>query len=129
MQRRKRYIFGGAAICIALGVLLYTGLSSCSVYYYTVSEILEEGEAKYGENVRVSGTIVGSSIEWDFIGPELRFLITDGLTTLPVIYEDEMPHTFEADKEVVLEGKLDFDGFFYADDIVMKCASKYEGQD
>ena len=129
MLRRKKYIISGVAICVALSILIFAGLNSCSVYYYTVSEIIEKGEAKYGENVRVSGNVVEDSIDWDAQKPELRFAIADESSSLPVIYIGTMPHTFEANKEIVVEGEYNADGVFHADELVMKCTSKYESED
>lgn len=129
MWQKRKYIGGAVVICIALGFLLFTGLNSCSVYYYTVGELLEKGETKFGENVRVSGTIVGNSIAYDPGKPELRFAITDETASLHVIYLGERPHTFDEDKDIVVEGELNSDGIFQADKLVMKCASKYESED
>ncbi len=129
MLRKKKYIISGVAICVALGILIFAGLNSCSVYYYTVSEIIEKGEDKYGDNVRVSGNVVGNSVEWDAQQSELRFAIADESSSLPVIYEGTMPHTFAENKEIVVEGEYTADGIFYADELVMKCTSKYESED
>ena len=37
-----------------------------------------------------------------------------------------VPDTFQADREVVVEGTLDESGVFRADTLLTKCASKYE---
>lgn len=129
MVRRRKYLFGAMVVCIALGILIFTGLNSCSVYYYTVSEILEKAESKYGDTVRVSGSIVSESVTYDPDKPELRFIITDDSATLPIIFQDERPHTFEENKDVVVEGEIKPDGVFEAHKLVMKCASKYEAED
>ena len=129
MLRKKKYIVGSAAICVALGILIFTGINSCSVYYYTVSEIIEKGEDKYGDNVRVSGNIVEDSIDWDAQITELKFAIADESSSLSVVYKGTMPHTFEENKEIVVEGEYGADGIFHADKLVMKCATKYEPEE
>lgn len=116
-------------ICAAIGILVFTGLNSCAVYYYTVSELVEEGKVEYGESIRVSGKVIGSSIKWDTSKPELRFDITDESSSLSVIYEGELPHTFEEDKNIIIKGKYSPDGTFHATKLTMKCASKYTPED
>ena len=41
LLRRKRVIFGGAIVLLAMGFLIYIGLSQFATYYYTVSEFLD----------------------------------------------------------------------------------------
>ncbi len=126
---KKKYLIGGIILVAAMGFLIYSLLSDSLTYYYTPGELMEEGDSVYGKSIRVSGNILGDSIEWDSSKPELRFTITDDSASLLVIYADEMPHTFEEDKDVVVRGKYSSDSIFHADEIMMKCASKYEPED
>lgn len=126
---RKKYLIGGIILVTAMGFLIYNLLSDSLTYYYTPSELIEEGDSIYGKSIRISGNILIDSVEWDSIKPELRFTITDDSANLPVIYADKMPHNFEENKDVVIEGKYNSGGIFHADDIMMKCASKYEAED
>ena len=128
-SRKKKYLIGGIILIVALGFLFYNLMSDSLTYYYTVGELLEQGEDKYGDNVRVSGNIVDDSIRWDPAASEFWFTITDESASLPVVYKDNAPHTFEEDKAIVVEGKYMSDGIFHADKLVMKCASKYEAEE
>ena len=126
---KKKYLISALIMILAFGFLLYSLISDSLTYYYTTSEIIEEGESVYGKDIRISGSIVTDSIKWDPSKPELNFIITDEHAVLPVIYAKEMPHTFDEDKEVIIRGEYKSDGVFYADEIMMKCASKYEPED
>ncbi len=126
---KKKYWISAVILIAAFGFLLYSLISDSLTYYYTTSEIIEEGESVFGEDIRVSGSIVTDSVRWDASKPELNFNITDESTVMPVTYAKEIPHTFDENKEVVIKGEYKSDGVFHADEIMMKCASKYESED
>jgi cytochrome c-type biogenesis protein CcmE len=126
---KKKYLIGGIILIAAMGFLLYSLLSDSLTYYYTPSELIQEGDSIYDKSIRVSGKVVGSSVRWDPTTSELWFAITDESANLPVVYKGDAPHNFEEDKDIVVEGEYTYDGIFRADDIMMKCASKYEAED
>jgi len=109
------------------GYLLYALVFSDSLtYYYTVSELMEQAEAKYDQSVRVSGEVVEGSVDWNADDIVLSFEIGDGSGTLPAVYRHSMPDGFTEGKGVLLEGKYRSDGVFHASKIMMSCPSKYE---
>lgn len=126
LLKRKRVIFAGAIVLLAMGFLIYMGLSQFATYYYTVSEFLAEGESISGKQVRVAGQIVPDSVKQDTENFTLSFTITDGETTLPVVYQGVVPDTFKAGTDIVVEGKSDQQGVFHASKLITKCPSKYE---
>lgn len=76
--------------------------------------------------VRVSGTVVGESIRWQPERLELSFEIADGEDRLPVHYHGPRPDMFRAGAEAVVEGRYLPDGHFEADQLLLKCPSKYQ---
>jgi len=126
LLKRKRVIFAGAIVLLAMGFLIYMGLSQFATYYYTVSEFLAEGESISGKQVRVAGQVVPDSVKQDTENFTLSFTITDGETTLPVVYQGVVPDTFKAGTDIVVEGKSDRQGVFHASKLITKCPSKYE---
>jgi len=126
---RKKFIIGGLVLLIAFGFLLYTLIDNSLSYYVTVSELLADGSNKYGDNVRVNGTVKEGSIEWDPGIPELKFTLADEQATLPVIYHGAIPHDLTDGKDIVVNGKYTSEGILQASKLVMKCASKYEAAD
>ena len=129
MKKKRKIIVSAAILIVAFGFLLYSLISDSLTYYYTTGELIAEGESLYGKNIRVSGNVVADSIKWDPSKPELNFTITDETAILQVVFADEMPHTFDENRGVVIKGEYKSDGIFYADEIMMKCASKYEAED
>ena len=129
LLKRKRIIFAGAIVLLAMGFLIYMGLSQFATNYLTVSEFLAEGESIAGKQVRVTGQVVPDSVNQDTKNFTLNFNITDGKTTLPVFYQGVVPDTFKAGTDIVVEGKSDRQGVFHASKLITKCPSKYEPSD
>ncbi len=125
MLRKKRFLIGGIIIFLALGYLGYTGFQSSAIYYYTASELIEQGNSIHGQNVRVNGQIVPGTIEQEPGQMVLKFTIIGGGKNLPVVYQGVVPDTFKVGNEVVAEGYLDSDGVFQANTILAKCPSRY----
>ncbi len=125
MIRKKRFIIGGIIVFLAIGYLGYMGFTSSATYYYTVSEVMEQGDSIYDENVRVNGQVAPGSVEQESGSFILRFTITEGGQSLPVVYQGVVPDAFKVGNEVVAEGQLNSDGIFQANTILAKCPSKY----
>ena len=127
MRKKRKFFIGGFILFLALGCLSYSGFTAAATYYYTVSELAEQGNSIYGENVRVSGQVVVGSVEKEAAGRTLRFIVADLEETesLSVVYRGVVPDTFKVNSEVVVEGSLDSDGIFQANVLMAKCPSKY----
>ena len=109
-----------------MGYLFYLSFGSSVSYYVTVSEYLARGTDLYDTNVRVAGKIADSPIDWNAEEIELKFAITEGGHTIPVIYHGAKPSGFKAGSNILVEGKYHSDGIFRASQLIMKCPSKYE---
>ena len=128
MLRKKRFLFGGIIVFLAIGYLVFMGFQGSMTYYYTVSELMEQGSSIYDENVRVKGQIAPDSVEQEVTGRILRFAITDGENSLSVTYQGAVPDTFKAGAEVVVEGQFNSNGIFQAHTLMPKCPSRYVPQ-
>lgn len=126
MLRKKRFLIGGVIIFLALASLVYSGLQSSATFYFTVSELQNQGNSIYNETIRVKGQVAPGSVEQTAAGRQLRFTIVEGGASLPVIYQGVVPDTFKEDVEVVVEGQLNSAGVFQANTLMPKCPSKYE---
>ena len=123
--RRKRFFIGGIIIFLAIAYLGYMGFTSSATYYYTVSELLEQGSSVSGENIRVNGQVMPGSIEQEAAGRILRFTLTSEEVSLAVVYQGVVPDNFKTGNEVIAEGYLDSNGIFQAQTLMVKCPSKY----
>ena len=130
MLRKKKFLISGLLILAAVSYLAYTGFESSAIYYYTVSELAEQGESIRNSNIRVNGQVDAGSVEHgSTLDSALEFTITEGGESLPVVYRGIVPDTFGVGREVVIEGYLDSKGVFQADTILTKCPSKYEPEE
>ncbi|MFC1989876.1 cytochrome c maturation protein CcmE [Chloroflexota bacterium] len=125
MLRQKKFLIGGIIVFLAIGYLAFIGFQGAATYYYTVSELMEQGDSAYGENVRVNGRIVPGSVEQDTAEGVLKFTITDEEGSLPVLYRGIVPDAFKADNIVIIEGYMHSAGIFQAHTLMVKCPSKY----
>jgi cytochrome c-type biogenesis protein CcmE len=74
----------------------------------------------------MGANVVNGTIQRDVATQTIRFEVTDGTTTWPVVYRGLAPDTFTDDVEVVVEGRLDEANVFQATTLLAKCGSRYE---
>lgn len=125
MLRRKRFIFVGLIVIAAVGYLGFVGFQSAATYYYTVSELTGQESPAYGQIIRVNGWVAPGSVEQEPGSLTMRFTISEGDQSLPVIHQGIVPDAFKVGNEVVVEGYIDQDGIFQSNNIMAKCPSKY----
>ncbi|RJQ37363.1 MAG: cytochrome c maturation protein CcmE [Dehalococcoidia bacterium] len=124
-MKKRKFLIAGIVLFAAIGFLAVMAFRGAAMYSYTVSELLEKGDAVLGQTVKASGEVAPGSVSYE---PDniLKFVITEGGNQLPVVYQGVVPDTFVESNEVTVEGQLDTSGIFQARTIMPKCASKYE---
>jgi cytochrome c-type biogenesis protein CcmE len=124
--RRVKFIIGGVVIALAILYLIFTAARSTAAYFLTVEELHAKGSAVYGRNLRVSGKVVGDSVDFNSRDLVLRFQIAgESGETLPVVFNGPRPDQLRPDADIIVEGK--FDGQeFTARTLLLKCPSRYE---
>jgi cytochrome c-type biogenesis protein CcmE len=120
---RLKYFIGGAIILLVMGWLVLSNIQEASAQYLTVEELLAQGSSD--RMVRVSGLVVGETIDWDPQQLILRFEIADDGGSLPVLYKGVRPDMFRDGAQAVIEGKYSSGGVFEASTLLLKCPSKY----
>lgn len=92
----------GAAILVA-GFFLVQNIGDDLLYYLTPHEAVDQrAEFPDGRRFRLAGIVVEGSLEEG--SDPLRFRITDGASTIPVILVDTPPLLFDEDVNVLLDG-------------------------
>lgn len=130
MSRKARFSVAMAVVIAALALLIATGMSSATSYYYTVDEFLASKQAENGDRVQIKGRVVPGSIEWNPTELHLRFLIEENGQQLELHYVGAKPDLLdEPEIEAVAAGALKSDGIFHADKLIIKCPSKYAAAD
>ncbi|MCZ2128340.1 MAG: cytochrome c maturation protein CcmE [Anaerolineales bacterium] len=150
-MQRKKFIIGGVLILAAVVYLIASSTKANAEYFMTVDELNAEGAAAVSKSVRLSGAVVGDTIQYDSSTLTLTFDIADvpgdnaqieaqgGLAKvlheavvdptrarIKVQYEGVMPDLLRDEAQAIMTGKLGADGVFYADELLLKCPTKYE---
>ena len=126
-----KFALGGLAILSAIVLLLFAATRGNSQYMLTVEEIHARSDEMVGKDARISGIVVPESIEYDAATLHLEFDIVDASVSdqepLRIVIDGEpLPDQMKDQAEAVVEGRLESDGTFRAESLMMKCASKYE---
>jgi cytochrome c-type biogenesis protein CcmE len=126
MSSTMKFVLGGIVVAVVIGILIATSISGSTSEYLSVAEVkaLEPDQAR---DSRVAGEIVPDSIDWSTRDLHLTFEIEDGTGTLAISYHGPQPDMLVDAVEAVVVGKYDPEGqVFEAEELLMKCPSKYE---
>jgi len=131
---KPKYLLGLALMAAAAVFLIVTSMSANAQYFYTVDELRSKGQGIVDQNVRVSGAVVNSSTKFEVRDnqPYLEFEIADAdkagtQAPLRVVYNGPKPDLIEEPQaQAIVEGHLGADGSFHADNLLLKCPSRYE---
>jgi cytochrome c-type biogenesis protein CcmE len=133
-----------------LFLLARTSSAPSLAYFSTVAEVLEQ-PAGSGGQLRVSGAVEGSTIQFEEDSLQLRFVIVDvpadyaqveeqgGIAEvldravsdpnrkrLQIVFTGPKPELLRDRAQAIIIGRLAEDGVFYADEILLKCPTRYE---
>lgn len=122
--KQAKFIVGGAVVVLIIAYLVFSSMQGATAAYLTVREV--KAAAPSERLVRVSGTVVGDTIDWDAHNVVLRFELADDTGRLPVVYKGVRPDMLRDGATATVEGKMGPDGAFQATQILLKCPSKYE---
>lgn len=128
----KVYIIALVLLLGGLGALVYSGLSSNSVYFLNVSEALAMEPAELG-SARLFGNVDGEGLQRLQPGPGVKFRLLDKddqSKAIWVEYRGAVPDTFKPGVEVIVEGAIPSGNVhatvFGAKTLMTKCPSKYQ---
>lgn len=151
MAGRAKFLVAGLLIVAAVIYLIVSNTGSTASYFLTVEEVLAMGGEAVGRNVTVSGAVLGETITYDPSLPRVTFTIVQvpgdpweveragGLAAvlhaavsdpnaprLQIVYDDVRPDLLVNEAQAIIRGRLGEDGRFYADEVLLKCPSRYE---
>ena len=130
MARQKSlrmYVLALMLLTGAVGFMVWSGLSSNSVYFLNVSEALAMPSQEL-QAARLFGTVAEGDMTRPDNGLGVRFRLQDaeqpGLVVW-VDYKGVVPDTFKPGAEVIVEGGMGQESF-QARTLMTKCPSKYQ---
>ncbi|MBI3148930.1 MAG: cytochrome c maturation protein CcmE [Betaproteobacteria bacterium] len=123
-HKRMGWIMAGLAILgVAVGLIL-NAFNSSLVFYFSPSQVVNR-EAPQGRAFRVGGLVEAGSVQRSQDSLEIRFRVTDTVSTIPVVYQGILPDLFREGKGVVAQGRLQPDGSFHASEVLAKHDENY----
>jgi cytochrome c-type biogenesis protein CcmE len=142
---RTKFIIGALLIVVAIVYLISSSTQAAAQYYLTIDELAAKGDAVAGRDVKISGAVDGSTIEYDAQTLTLKFTIANvpadmneidregGLakvlhtaTRLQVVYVGPKPDLLRDEAQAIVTGQMGPDGVFHADELLLKCPTRYE---
>lgn len=119
---KTKYIIG---ITVIVVFVIFGAVS----FKRTLTPYVSFDEArKSGDIVQVIGGTVFPEVKYDINTHQLQFPIIDGKKDkMTVVYSGTKPANFEQARQVVVIGKYE-NGVFVADQLLVKCPSKYQGK-
>jgi cytochrome c-type biogenesis protein CcmE len=147
----NKFVIGGILILGAVIFLIWSSTAATSEYFLTIDELNAKGSSIVNKNLRVSGAVLGDSIQYNAQTLTLTFevahvpgdqaMIEDegGLaealhqavidptrSRMKIVYVGPMPDLLRHEAQAIVTGKLGEDGVFHADELLLKCPTKYE---
>ncbi|HEX9796963.1 MAG TPA: cytochrome c maturation protein CcmE [Anaerolineales bacterium] len=148
---RAKFIIGGLLIAAAVIYLIVSSTQASAQYYLTIDELVGQTGDFDDRDLRVSGAVLGDSIHYDTETLTLEFTVVNvpgdldfieqqgGLaevlhqavnnpdaTRLPVRYIGPMPDLLRHEAQAIVTGRVGADGVFEADELLLKCPTRYE---
>ena len=147
----NKFVIGGILILGAVIFLIWTSTAANAEYFLTIDELNTKGSSILDKNLRVSGAVLGDSIQYDAQSLTLSFevahvpgdnaeLETEGglaealhqavmdpsRARMKVVYVGARPDLLRNEAQAIMTGHLGNDGIFYADELLLKCPTRYE---
>jgi cytochrome c-type biogenesis protein CcmE len=123
-HRRSPWAYGVlVAVLLGLGVVVYQGLTSASLYFYNADEAVAQRGDLGDRRFRLQGTVLGDSIVPTEQGVE--FTVAYNGARVDVHHDGDPPELFQPGIPVVVEGRWSGD-VFASDTIRVKHSEQYE---
>ena len=148
---RSKFIIGGVVILAAVVFLIVSATQANAEYFMTIDQLKAQGQTEVGRNLRISGAVVGDTIQYDPQSLTLTFQVANvpgdnaeieaegGLATvlhaavvdpnrsrMDVVYSGPKPDLLKDEAQAIMTGQLGPDGVFHADELLLKCPTKYQ---
>jgi cytochrome c-type biogenesis protein CcmE len=148
---KPKFLLGFLLIMAAVVYLIVSSTKASAEYFMTVDELKAEGSSAVNKSVRLSGAVLGDTIQYDASTLTLTFEVAQvsgdnneieaqgGLAEVlhqavtdptrqrvKVVYIGVKPDLLRGEAQAIMTGKLSEDGVFHADELLLKCPTRYE---
>ncbi len=150
-MKNSKFIIGGLLIIAAVIYLIASSTSASAEYFMTIEEVRAQKNDIIGKSLRISGAVLGDTISYNPDTLLITFTVAhvtgdndeiessgglakvlhdavreEGTPRLDVIYSGAMPDLLKDEAQAIMTGHIESDGIFYADELLLKCPTKYE---
>ena len=150
-MRINKFVIGGILILGAVVFLIWTATAASAEYFLTVDELQAKGSGVVDKNLRVSGAVIGDSIQYDAQNLTLTFevahvpadnlaiesegglaevlhqaILDPSRSRVKVVYVGPKPDLLRNEAQAIVTGHMAADGVFYAEELLLKCPTRYE---
>jgi len=126
VTRKKRRLYFVSLGLLALGAataLILMAVSDSLLYFYSPTDLKDRPVAE-GQRFRLGGLVEEGSVAKS--GETVRFVVTDLVNQVSVVYTGILPDLFREGQGVVTEGRLDpANGVFQASNVLAKHDENY----
>ncbi len=147
----NKFLIGGSVILAAVIYLIVSSAIAGAQFFYTVDELKARGSDAVGKPVRIAGAVLGDTIRYDAATLTLTFTIahmpadtqlinSDGglaealdaavadssRNHLEIVYVGVKPDLLKNAAEAIVIGELGEDGIFHANELLLRCPTRYE---
>ncbi len=123
-HRRLAWIGAGVVVLGAAAALVLNAFQSNLVFFFTPTQVAAK-EAPQGRPFRIGGMVETGSLARVPNTVDVKFVVTDSVQRVPVVYSGLLPDLFKEGKGVVAQGTLRADGTFHATEVLAKHDENY----
>jgi cytochrome c-type biogenesis protein CcmE len=148
---KPKFIIGGVMILAAVVYLIYSATQASAERFMTIDEMQAEVPSVVGQSLRITGAVIGETIQYDPATLTLTFEVAHapadfkvieaqgGLAEVlhqavidptrqrvKVVYIGVKPDLLRGEAQAIMAGKLDENGIFHAEELLLKCPTRYE---
>lgn len=150
---RSKFIIGGLLIVAAVVYLIVSATQASAQFYLTIDEMLARGDEISGRAIKLSGAVDGDTVTYETETLTLEFSLANvpadlreieaggGLAKVlydalrdpnaarvQVVYVGPKPDLLRHEAQAIVTGQMGEDGKFYADELLLKCPTRYDGE-
>ena len=147
---RTKGIIAGLLIVAAVAYLIVSNTGATATFFLTIDELAAMDEEARGRRLTVAGAVLGDTIVDEPTLPRVRFDLAQvpadprevqragGLAAalqaavhdpsarrLSVVYANVRPELLQHGAQAIVRGVLAADGVFHADEVLLKCPTRY----
>ena len=124
-QRRMYFVLAGLTTLGIAVALVMNAFEDSIVYFHSLTDIATRTDIQKDRRLRLGGLVKQGSWKKGSDGLTHKFFVTDTAHDIRVAYKGIMPDLFREGQGVVMEGKLQPDGSFRADEVLAKHDENY----